>query len=168
LVTVTNKQSYKQERACHVHFLRLLAVCWPGVSGSTLAMCRLKTLFAPPPRLLDSGAGSGGMFNIHLTANLRRNLPVKKIVNQLRFDRIMAVSLWSRFFGPPCSCVVADLPLRPLTLTMTLTVTLNPTFCSNTVPFAAGNKRRRPTANDVSCLKMPVSCCVPNADINGR
>jgi len=27
---------------------------------------------------------------------------VKKIVNRLRFDRIMAVSLWPHFFGPPC------------------------------------------------------------------
>ena len=34
-------------------------------------------------------AGCGEIFNIHLTANLIRNLPVKKFVNRLRFDRIM-------------------------------------------------------------------------------
>jgi len=27
-------QSYKQERDCPVHFLRLLAVCWPGVQSA--------------------------------------------------------------------------------------------------------------------------------------
>ena len=38
-------------------------------------------------------AKCGGMFNKHLTANLLRNLPLKKIVNRLRFDRIMVMSL---------------------------------------------------------------------------
>jgi len=46
-------------------------------------------------------AGCGGIFNIHLTANLIRNLPVKKFVNRLRFDRIMATSLWPRFLVHP-------------------------------------------------------------------
>jgi len=46
-------------------------------------------------------ARCGGIFNMHLTANLPRNLPVKKLVNRLRFDRIMVMSLWPRF-GPPC------------------------------------------------------------------
>ena len=27
-------QSYKQERDCLVHFLRLLAVCWPGAQSA--------------------------------------------------------------------------------------------------------------------------------------
>ena len=43
----------------------------------------------------------GGMFVIHLTANLLRNLPVKKFLNRLRFDRIMVTSLWSRFLAHP-------------------------------------------------------------------
>jgi len=30
LKSVNIWQSYKQERDCLVHFLRLLAVCWPG------------------------------------------------------------------------------------------------------------------------------------------
>ena len=46
-------------------------------------------------------ARCGGTFNIHLTAYLPRNLPVKKIVNRLRFDRIRVTSLWPRF-GRPC------------------------------------------------------------------
>ena len=48
-------------------------------------------------------ARCGGMLNIHITANLLWTLPVKKNVNRLRFDRIMIMSLWPRFFGPPCS-----------------------------------------------------------------
>ena len=40
----------------------------------------------------------GGMFNMHLTANLLKNLPVKKFVNRLRFDRNMVMILWPRFF----------------------------------------------------------------------
>jgi len=42
------------------------------------------------------------MFNIRLTANLSRNLLVKFVLNRLRFDRIMVMSLWPTFFGPPC------------------------------------------------------------------
>jgi len=45
-------------------------------------------------------AKCGGIFNIHLTANLPRNLPIF-FLNRLRFDRIMVMSLWPRFFGPP-------------------------------------------------------------------
>jgi len=36
---------------------------------------------------------------MHLTANLLRNLPVKKeILNRLRFDGIIVMSLWPRFW----------------------------------------------------------------------
>ena len=42
-----------------------------------------------------------GMFNIRLISNILRNLPVKKIANRLRFDRIKVMSLVP-FFGPPC------------------------------------------------------------------
>ena len=38
-------------------------------------------------------------FSMHLTANLPRNLPVKR----LRFDRIIVMSLWRPFFGAPRS-----------------------------------------------------------------
>jgi len=47
-------------------------------------------------------ARCGGSFNIHLTTNLPRNLPVKFLLNRSRFDKIMVMSLWSHFFGPPC------------------------------------------------------------------
>jgi len=46
-------------------------------------------------------AKCGGIFNMHLTANLLRNLSVKKIVNTLRFDRIMVMSLWPRLLAHP-------------------------------------------------------------------
>ena len=39
------------------------------------------------------------IFNNHFTANLPVNLPVKKFVNLLRFDRIMAVSSWPHFLA---------------------------------------------------------------------
>ena len=46
-------------------------------------------------------ARCGGIFNTHLTANFLKNLPVKKCVNRLRFDRIMVISLWPRFLAHP-------------------------------------------------------------------
>jgi len=48
-------------------------------------------------------ARCGGMFNIHLTANLLRNHPVKKIVNRLRFEIIMDIeSVSGPVFDPLC------------------------------------------------------------------
>ena len=47
-------------------------------------------------------ASCKGILNIHLTANLPGNLTVKFSFNLLRFDRIMVMSLWPRFLGPPC------------------------------------------------------------------
>jgi len=46
-------------------------------------------------------ARCGGIFNIRLTANLPRNLSVNFFSNQLRFDRIMVMSLWPRFLDHP-------------------------------------------------------------------
>ena len=43
-------------------------------------------------------ARRGGIFNMHFIANLSRNVRVKKIVNRLRFERIMVMSLWPRFW----------------------------------------------------------------------
>jgi len=40
-----------------------------------------------------------GSFNIHLTTNLPRNLPVKHFLNRLIFDRIMVMSLWPHFLA---------------------------------------------------------------------
>jgi len=42
----------------------------------------------------------GGTFNIHLTANLSSNLPVKKLFKSVKIYRIMVTSLWPRFFWP--------------------------------------------------------------------
>jgi len=47
---------------------------------------------------LAAYARCGGILNIRFTANLPWNLSVKKIVNRLRFDRIMVMSLWPRFW----------------------------------------------------------------------
>ena len=50
-------------------------------------------------------ARSVGVFNNQFTANLPWSLPVKKNLNLLRFDQIMATSLWPHFFEPPCRWV---------------------------------------------------------------
>ena len=47
-------------------------------------------------------ARCGWLFDIHLTANLPRNLPVKKkFLNRLRVDRTMVMSLWPQFLAHP-------------------------------------------------------------------
>ena len=52
-------------------------------------------------------ARCGGIFNMHLTANLPR---MKKIINRLKFYRIMVMSLWP-LFCPPCIQTVKDVTL---------------------------------------------------------
>jgi len=89
-------QSYKQERGCLMHFAHL---------ANTLLKDEEMTCFADTNVSLGcvaTYARCGGIFNINLTANLPRNLPLKKIGKSLRFDRIMVMTLWPRFFGPPC------------------------------------------------------------------
>ena len=121
--------SYKQERDCLVHFLRLLAVCWPGAQSAwdnhalacnfakyspiqffsltDSAINHFNSIVNNPTPLkhvdtlpcnlslmacfadINVSQGSvatyamcGGILNMmHLTANLPRNLPVKKTVN---------------------------------------------------------------------------------------
>ena len=46
-------------------------------------------------------ARCGGILNMHLTANLSKNLPVKKFLNRLTFERIMIMSVWPRFLAHP-------------------------------------------------------------------
>jgi len=71
-------------------------------TGRFLGKSALKWILKiPPHRAYVAHAKCGGIFNIHLTANLPRNLPVI-FLNRLRFDRIMVMSLWPRFFRPPC------------------------------------------------------------------
>jgi len=43
----------------------------------------------------------GGISDIHLTANLLRNLLVKKMLIRLGIDSIMIMSLWPRFLAYP-------------------------------------------------------------------
>jgi len=59
----------------------------------------------------------GGSFNIHLTANLLRNLPVIFFLNRLRSDRIMVMSLWPRFLGPPCTVTKLPASLKLVAVT---------------------------------------------------
>ena len=47
---------------------------------------------APPPKLITTT-----LLKIYLGIYLW-----KKLANRLRFDRIVAMSLWPHFFGPPC------------------------------------------------------------------
>ena len=132
-----------------MHFLRLLAMCWPCARSArdnhVLAFNFAKYspfkknfthllsnkpfliwLLTTPPHLkytatlscnlslmacfadINVSQGSvaiyarcGGMFNTTLTINLLRNLPSEKIVNRLRFDRIMVKRLWPRFLAHP-------------------------------------------------------------------
>jgi len=46
-------------------------------------------------------ARCGGIDNIRLTANLPRNLVFKNVLNRLRFDGIMVMSLWPSFLAHP-------------------------------------------------------------------
>ena len=48
LKSVNVWHSYKQERDCLVHFLRLLAVCWPGAQGMVMSLWRRPRFFGPP------------------------------------------------------------------------------------------------------------------------
>ena len=80
----------------------------PGLSCAVVCVI-LRLAVLVEHRLVTDGQGSvatyytrcGGIFNIHLTANLLRNLPAKKIINRLRFDKIVIMSLWPRFLAYP-------------------------------------------------------------------
>jgi len=50
-------------------------------------------------------ARCGRIFDIHWTANLRRNLVVKDFYNRLRIDRIVVMSLWPRFLAHPVQTI---------------------------------------------------------------
>jgi len=50
-------------------------------------------------------ARCGGILNIHLTANLLRNLLVI-FLDRLRFERIMVVNLWPRFLAHPVDSIL--------------------------------------------------------------
>ena len=64
----------------------LLMACFADI---TVSQCSVATY-----------ARCGGVFNVYLTANLPRNLPLN-FFNQLRFDGIMVTSLWPNFLAHP-------------------------------------------------------------------
>jgi len=80
LLTTPPHLKYVATLPCNVSLMACIA-------DSNVSQCSVATY-----------AMCGGISNIHLTANLLRNLPVKKFVNGLRFDRIMFMSLWPRFW----------------------------------------------------------------------
>ena len=52
------------------------------------------------------------MQGVVFAANLTRYLPVKKFVNRLKLDKIMATSLWTHFNGSPCTSTAIDVTQR--------------------------------------------------------
>jgi len=87
-------------------FLIWLLATPPHLKYVATLPCNLSLMACFPDINVSQGsvatyARYGGIFNIHLTANLSRNLPLKKFVNRLRFDRIMVMSLWPRFLAHP-------------------------------------------------------------------
>ena len=48
-----------------------------------------------------------GIFSVHLTANLTRNLPMEQFLNRLRFGRNMVMSLWPAVLAHPGQRCVA-------------------------------------------------------------
>jgi len=54
-------------------------------------------------------ARCGGIFDIHLTTTLQRNLPVKNLAYRLTFYRIMVMSLWPVFLAHPvCDVLISS------------------------------------------------------------
>jgi len=109
LVTLPNIHRFKKKftyTLSNKPFLLWLLTTPPHLKYVATLPCNLSLMacFAD----IDVSRGSvatyarcGGMFNIHLTTNSLRNLPVKNFVNRLRFDKIMVMSLWPRFLAHP-------------------------------------------------------------------
>jgi len=73
--------------------------CFPGGAKIIVTPQTAEVVFAGGGGIAWYGR-RGGIFNIHLTANLPRNLPAI-FLNRLRSDRIMVMSRWPRYFGTP-------------------------------------------------------------------
>jgi len=111
LITIILSNFYRFKKKFTGRFLGKFTVEWILKMPSHLAYIATlpcETLLSAKQGDINVSQGSvatytrcGGIFNIHLTANLPRNLPVKNLLNRLRFDRSTAMSLWPRFFGPP-------------------------------------------------------------------
>jgi len=95
-------QSFKHERACLMHLVRLankLLKDEESAQDNNVLACNFAKLIFINTDFLE----------LHLTATLPRNLPVKKFENRFRFGRIMAMSLWPRFLAHPVYLFFNDL-----------------------------------------------------------
>ena len=53
-----------------------------------------------------------GFFKYLVNCKFTGNLQGKFFLNRSRFDRIMVMSLWLRFFGPPCICLCLSADIK--------------------------------------------------------
>jgi len=110
LATSPNIHRFKKNSLIHsainLFLIRLLKTS-PNLKYVATLPCNLSLMACSANINVSPGGGVAtyarcdATFNIHLTANLPRNLPVKRILHRLRFDRIMVVSLCPRFFAHP-------------------------------------------------------------------
>jgi len=85
---------FKANAALLTHFGLLGGGDHPTTLGCNLSLMACFVDINVSQGSVATYARRGGMFNIRLTANLLRNLPVeKKSVNRLRFDRIAVMTL---------------------------------------------------------------------------
>ena len=95
----------RREQICHSYLLNFAAICRKGPERRPGD--QKKNRNGVPARNEPCSQGSvatyarcGGISDTRLTTNLPRNLPVNFFLNRLRVDRIIAKSLWPRFW--PC------------------------------------------------------------------
>jgi len=81
-------------------------------------------------------ARCGGIFNIHLTTNLPRNLPVI-FLNRLRLDRIVVMSLWPTILAHP----VDEIQTNDVFKTCLCSVQLPTSAVNVTLPAFAAERR---------------------------
>jgi len=117
LVTLPNIHPLKKftHKLSNEPFLIWLLTTPPHLKHVATLPCNLSLIACFADANVSQGsvatyARCGGIFNIHLTTNLPRNLPVI-FLNRLRFDRIMVMTLWTHFFGRPCRCRRRRMPL---------------------------------------------------------
>ena len=107
LVTLPNIHRFKKfftHRLSNKPFLIWLLTTPPYLKYVATLPCNLSLMTCFVDMNVSQGsvgtyARCGEIFNIRLTANLLWNLSVENFVNRLRFDRVMATSLWPRFWS---------------------------------------------------------------------
>ena len=111
LVTLSNIHRFKfffHHRLSNKSFLIRLLTTPPYFKYVATLLCNLSLMSFFADMNVSQGsvatyARCGGIFDIRLTTNLPWKLPVKKILKSVRNYRVMVMSLWHRFFGPPCT-----------------------------------------------------------------